>query len=220
MAIVLALAAMLLMSVLGAAAILNTSAETVVAANFRTAHEGLYAADAASEAGMAALEALPDWDAVLSGATRSPFVDGRPGGSRTLADGSRLDLDQVVNMTNCRRVSTCSASDLRATTSQRPWGANNPVWRLFAYGPLFTLFPGHAIDSTLYVVVLVADDPSETDNDPTRDGDGPLNPGTGVLVLHTEAFGPRAGHQVIEATIERFPPGMARIRVLSWRSGR
>ena len=57
------------------------------------------------------------------------------------------------------------ASDLIADTSQRPWGANNPVWRLFAYGPISILLPAPDVNSAYYIVVMVADDPSENDND-------------------------------------------------------
>ena len=116
------------------------------------------------------------------------FVDGPPSGVRTLADGSLLDLGQLVNMTNCRKVTACSASDLTANTAQRPWGANNPVWRLYAYGPLSSLLAAGMVDSNFYVVVMVADDPSENDDDPLHDGVAPTNPGAGVLSLRAEGI--------------------------------
>jgi hypothetical protein len=219
MAIIVALMSMLLMSALGAATILNTSAETLIAANFRDAQEGVYAADAALEFAIGDLEALPDWNAVLQGSTASSFVDGPPSGSRTLADGSLLDLGQLLNLTNCRKATSCSESDLVANTAPRPWGVNNPVWRLFTHGPLSTLFD-HAIDSTYYVVVMVADDPSENDNDPARDGSSTSNPGTGVLAVRAEAFGPRGAHHIIEATVGRPGGTLPRITVLSWRQVR
>jgi hypothetical protein len=53
---------------------------------------------------------------------------------------------------------------------------------------------------------MVADDPLETDDDPTRDGlaTGPLsNPGAGVLSVRTEAFGRRGAHRVLEGTVVR-----------------
>lgn len=181
MAIVLALMATLLMSVLGAALVLTTSSEALIAANFRDAQEGVYAADAALELAIDDLASVPEWTPVLDGSTGSAFVDGPPSGVRTLVDGSLLDLGQTVNMMNCRKATPCSAPNLMAVTAERPWGANNPVWRLFAYGPLSSLLPAHAIDSACYVIVMVADDPSENDNDPLHDGHGGTNPGTGVL---------------------------------------
>jgi hypothetical protein len=128
-----------------------------------------------------------------------------------------LDLGQTVNMMNCRKATPCNASNLTAMTAERPWGANNPVWRLFAYGPLSSLLPAGTIDSLAYVIVMVADDPSENDNDPLLDGHSASNPGTGLLVLRAEAFGSRGMHQVIESTIGRAGAGPAGIRVLSWR---
>ena len=217
MAIIVALMATLLMSALGAALVLTTSSDALIAANFRNAQEGVYAADAALERAIADLGPLADWNAVLDGSASSTFVDGSPGGVRTLTDGSSLDLDRTLNVLNCRKVTSCSASDLIANTAQRPWGANNPVWRLFAYGPLSGLLSPHAIESAYYVIVMIADDPSENDDDPLRDGQGPTNPGTGVLSLRAEAFGPRGARQVIEVTATR--PGMegVGVRVLSWR---
>jgi type IV pilus assembly PilX-like protein len=202
MAIIVALTATLLMSALGAALILTSSSEALIAANFRNAQEGLYAADAALERSMDDLGTVPDWNVILDGSTRSAFVDGAPSGVRTLADGSLLDLGETVNMTNCRKPTPCSASELTAITATRPWGANNPVWRMFAYGPLSSLLPAGTIDSLYYVIVMVADDP---------------NPGTGVLVVRAEAFGPRGTHQVIESAVGRPEPDRAGIRVLSWR---
>ena len=219
-AIILALMAMLLMSALGATLVLTTSSNSLIAANFRNAQEGVYAADAALERAMDDLAALADWNAVLDGSTSSAFADGAPGGVRTLADGSALDLVRAINLMNCQKVTACSASDLTASTAQRPWAANNPVWRLFAYGPLSSLFAPLPIKSAYYVIVMVADDPSENDNDPLHDGQSMTNPGTGVLELRAEAFGPRGTRQVVESTVARpGAPGVenAGLRVLSWR---
>ena len=218
MAIIVALMAMLLMSALGAALVLTTSSEAIIAANFRNAQEGVYAADAALEIAMDDLASMPEWNPALDGSAQAAFVDGPPSGVRTLADGSSLDLGQTVNMVNCRKVTPCSASNLTAITALRPWGANNPVWQLFVYGPLSSLLPGQAIDSAYYVIVMVADDPSENDNDSLHDGDdATTNPGSGVLALRAESFGPRGTRQVIELTVAR--PGVEEggVRVLSWR---
>lgn len=217
MAIILALMATLLMSALGAALVLTTSSEALIAANFRNAQEGIYAADAALGRAMDDLTSIPEWNAILDGSTQSAFVDGPPSGVRMLADGSVLDLARTVNMMNCRKATPCSAANLTTMTAERPWGANNPVWRLFAYGPLSSLLPAHAIESAFYVVVMVADDPSENDNDPLHDGHTGTNPGTGVLALRAEAFGPRGTHQVVEMTAARPEIEGAGPRVLSWR---
>jgi len=208
--------AMLMMSALGAALVLTTSIETTIAANFRDAQEGVYAADAAVELAMDHLAASPDWNPILQGMVQSAFVDGPPAGVRMLADGSLLDLGRALNMLNCRKVTTCTMSELIASTAQRPWGANNPVWRLFVYGPLSSLLRAHGVDSVYYVIVVAADDPSETDGNPFRDGDH-ASAGSGVLMLRAEAFGPRGAHQAIELTVaRRFEAGTPALRVLSW----
>ena len=217
MPVIIALMIMLLMSALGSALVLTTSSEVLISANFRNAQEGLYAADAALEIARDNLASIPDWNPVLDGSTRSAFVDGPPSGVRTLADGSLLDLGQTVNMMNCRKATPCSSSNLTAITALRPWGANNPVWKLFAYGPLSSLLTGHGIDSRYYVIVMVADDASENDNDPLRDGDSATNPGTGVLALRGQAFGPRQTRQVVELTVTRRGGAGGDVEVLSWR---
>ena len=65
------------------------------------------------------------------------------------------------------------------------------------------------------MLVLVGDDPSESDNDPLDDGGGPDNPGAGALLLRAQAFGPRNAHKTIEIAIAR--TGGGRVRLLSWR---
>jgi hypothetical protein len=80
---------------------------------------------------------------------------------------------------------------------------------LFAYGPLAALAPGAELPPLEYVVVLVADDPAENDNDPLHDGRTEANPGTGLLLLRAEAFGPDAAHSAVEATVARGVPGTA-----------
>jgi hypothetical protein len=217
MAIIVALMATLLMSALGAALVLTTSSDALIAANFRNAQQGLYAADAALERAIDHLAGVADWNAILDGSLQSPFVDGPPAGVRALDDGSLLDLGRTLNMINCRKVTSCSAANLTANTAQRPWGTNNPVWRLFAYGPLSTFFAPHSVDSAYYVIVMVADDASENDHDPLHDGDAESNPGTGTLALRAEAFGPRGTHQVVEMTVVRSGVQEADLLVLSWR---
>ena len=201
---VIALMAMLLMTALGVALILTTSTETLISGNFRNAHEGLYAADAAVERAMDDLLTVPDWNTLLNGTTQSAFIDGPASGARTLPDGSTIDLTQALSMANCSKVTTCSAADLTANASgDRPWGADNPVWQLYAYGPLTNMLPTSTINSSYYVIVMVGDDPSENDGNPLLDGNSQINPGTGVMAMRAEAFGPRGAHKVIQMTVAR-----------------
>jgi hypothetical protein len=87
---------------------------------------------------------------------------------------------------------------------------------LFAYSPAAALLPAGAVRSSFYLVVLVADDPSETDGNPAVDGSSPCgagesppacNPGSGALAVRAEAFGPRGAHQIAEAVLERAGDG-------------
>jgi hypothetical protein len=218
-AIVVAMMAMLLMMALASALVMTTSAETSIAASFRDSTEGVYAADAALERAIDDLSVAGDWNLVLGGVAPSAFVDGPPAGTRTLADGSTIDLTQLLSTSNCSNPSPCSIDEGNAVTRARPWGVNNPRWQLYAYGSLTRLLPGGTVSSPFYVVVLVADDGGENDGDPARDGSAPCrgvapvisgdpptascNPGAGVIELRAEAFGPRGAHKVVEMTIAR-----------------
>jgi type IV pilus assembly PilX-like protein len=215
-ALVIAVMAMTLMLALGSALILLSTSETAIAANFRASHESFYAADAAIERALVDLRNIPDWTPVLNGTIKSTFVDGPSSGVRTLPDGSRIDLGQIVNLANCQHSALCSPAEIAAVTQERPWGANNPNWTPFSHGALERLTSG-TVHSSFYMITLVGDDPSENDNDPAQDGmelGGQGNPGLGVLALRAEAFGPRAAHHVVEATIAR---SSTELRILSWR---
>jgi Tfp pilus assembly protein PilX len=202
-AVVIALMAMLLMTALGLALVMTTTSETKIAANYRDSQEALYAADAGLERSMEDILTVPDWNKLLDGSTQSAFIDGPPSGARTLADGTQLDLTQVVNMANCEKVTTCSVADMNANTGSRRWGLNNPRWQLYAYNSINNMLPTGTVNSPYYVVVLVGDDPSENDNDPLHDGADAGNPGSGVLSMRAEAFGPGGSFKVIEMTVSR-----------------
>ena len=213
-ALIVAMMAMLLMTALGVALVLTTSSETMIAGNFRNGQEALYAADAVVERAMDDILTVPDWNKLLDGSTQSAFVDGPPSGTRNLPDGSTIDLAQVLNLANCEHVATCTAAEMDAFSGIRPWTQNNPRWQLYAYGKLADMLPASdTINSAYYVMVMVADDPSDNDNDPFHDGVVPCayptivppacNPGTGVIAMRAEAFGPRGAHKVIEVTLAR-----------------
>jgi len=94
-------------------------------------------------------------------------------------------------------------------SAERPWGNNNPRWRVYACGALADLA---LAASPFYVVLLAADDPLETDGNPLADG---TSAGHDVLLLRGEAFGPGGIHSVVELTAARAEDGS--IRVLGWR---
>jgi hypothetical protein len=227
-ALVIAIRATTMMLSLGGALILLSSSETAIGANFRAAHEATYAADAMIERAIADLGRVPDWTTVLDGSVQSSFIDGASSGSRALVDGSAIDLAQITNLANCQKSTICSAADVAATTTERPWGANNPQWVLYAHGALADVLSAQRIHSACYVLAFVGDDPSENDDDPSVDGfsvAGRPNPGKGIVVIRAEAFGPRSAHRVLEATVARLEvppptpgePISTELRVLSWR---
>ena len=210
-ALVVALLATTLMAALGSALILNTTSDTMIAANFRAARAAQAAADGALVLAVAELSRAGDWNAVLAGG-RSRFVDGLSGGDRELP-GIRLNLSDVVSLANCAKSATCTEAEIDDVTAERPWGANNPRWTLYLYTPLRELAPSFE-EACCYVVALVADDPSETDSNPRVDGSGSSNPGAGILQVRAEAFGVHGAHAVAVATISR---RSGRLRVVSWR---
>ena len=210
-ALVIALMAMLLLMALGLSLVLSTGTEAMIAAHFRTSQEAFYAADAGLERVMDELESAADWNSVLRGAERSAFADGSPSGTRALSDASTIDLTKATNLLNCGHAGACTPAEMDNSTADRPWGLNNPRWSLYAYGPLSAMVSTNTINSSMYVAVWVSDDQTENDNDPTTDGDDPSNPGSRVMTIHAEAFGPGGTHKVLEATIGRTR------RLIAWR---
>jgi hypothetical protein len=203
---------MMVMSALGLSLALITSTERKVTAAYREGLAVLYAADAAIERVLPDI-ATVDVSRALRGEVMSSFTDGAPG-TRQLPDGASIELHTLTSMVTCGR-STCSAADLDAISAERPWGRNNPTWRLFGYGSLDSSDGG----GNTYVIVWIADDPSETDNDPSTDGagTGPEDAGRGRLSLLAHAYGPFRTHRIVEATIANTGSG---IRMLSWRTPR
>ena len=202
-ALVVALLSLLLLTALGLALTLTTATETAISANQRMSQETLNAADAAIERAMQDLLTVPEWNRVLSGADQSSFVDGSPSGPRSLPDGSTIDLTEILSLAQCGKLAGCSAAEIATNSPDRHWLANNPVWQMYAYGPISELLPAGTVNSPIYVVVMVGDDPSETDGNPLTDGNSGANPGSGVLSLRAEAFGPHGAHRVVEATVAR-----------------
>jgi hypothetical protein len=183
-ALVIALMAMLLLTALGAAVVMVTNTETSISANYKNSQEALYAADAAVERVVQDLLMVPRWNDILDGTSQSAFVDGSMSASKSLPGGGVITLSTAT-------VQLQSDSDAVAT-----WGANNPQWRLFAWGPIADMLPGDAIDSPMYVAVWIADDPAEADGNPAADTNG-------TLTLHAEAFGPAGTRKTIEVTVGR-----------------
>jgi hypothetical protein len=210
-ALIVALMSMILMMALGTALVLNTMTEGKIANNYRDGTEAVYAADAAIERVMQDILTVPDWNNIISGAQTSAFIDGPADGTLRTVPGGSLSLLQATNLVNCAKVETCSDADLNALTNERPWGKNNPRWKLYAYGPMSDMLPTNTINSPIYVIVWVADDPSENDCLPLKDGDTAAagcegsgqNPGRGVIAMRAHAYGGNGVERAIEVTLAR-----------------
>lgn len=87
------------------------------------------------------------------------------------------------------------------------WGLNSPVWRLYTCVlPRGVLRPDTALRPPT-VAIWLADDVSETDDDPILDTNW-------RITVRSEAFGQAGSHAAIEATVARMGP---EVRILSWR---
>jgi hypothetical protein len=183
-ALIIALMSMMLLTALAAATVMVSRTETLIANNYRMSQEALYAADAAIERVVQDLLMVPRWNDILSGTTVSGFIDGSASGSKTLPGGGTITL-------------SAATSELQSVTdAANQWGANNPQWRLYAWGPLSELTTQVTLDSPMYVAVWVADDPAEIDGNPLADVNG-------TLTLHAMAIGPSGTTKVVEVTVAR-----------------
>jgi Tfp pilus assembly protein PilX len=195
-AMIIALMSVLLLTALGLGLLMTTATEATITGNYRDNGESLYAADAGMERVMQDLLTVPDWNRVLQGEVQSSFVDGTPSGTRTLPGGGSIDLSAATNLLNCNKTSACTSAEMNASTAERPYGANNPRWKLFGYAPLANVLETGTVLSPMYVAVWVGDDPGEVDNNADADSNG-------VLLLRAQAFGPAGATNVIEITLAR-----------------
>jgi len=197
-AIVIALLATMLIAALGQGLVLLADTEQAIAANAHAGTEALYAADAGIACVVSELRRTTAWTGVLAGSLSSAFVDGTrtPRGP----SGEIIDLNALTSALQA----SAAATD--------PWGADNPSWRLYAYGPLAS-FTGSPRDRA-YVAVWVADDPADGDGNPVVDSNR-------VLTLLATGFGPSRSVRRIQATVGAPAGGVqSRPRVVSWREVR
>ena len=209
------------LSALGAGLILAVFMDRLATGNMSGSVAMLYAADAAIELAARDLSQVADWNSVLSGSRQSSFTDGALGGVRGIPGGGTVDLTAATNMLNCGKVSNCTIAQMTANSRERPWGANNPHWRLYAFGPMEQLAQFSA-PAPCYLAVWIADDDREKDDDPqadARDDDA----GHGIVRVHAEVFGRGGSRRAVEAELARACRGggvgacLPGIRVQSWQ---
>lgn len=195
-ALILALMSMMLLTALGATVVMVSRTETAIASNYKNSQEALYAADAAVERVVQDLLMVPRWNDILDGSMQSGFNDGAMSAQKTLPGGRKILL--------CCGPGSATAELQNMTDTADLWGANNPQWRLFAWGPISQLLDTTTIDSQMYVAVWVADDPADASLSTPNVADGnPLSDLNGTLTLHAEAIGPGGTRKVVEVTVAR-----------------
>ena len=180
--------------------VLTSVIETHIAAGTRDAEAALHAAEGASQRAVAELREM-DWTPV-PGLGTSALADGPSSGVRTLDDGTRLDLEVETAEITCGRRRACTASEVAALSARRPWGSGNPRWRLFLHAPMSTLLPGTVAPLPFYLVVWIADDPTEVDADSAVDSPSG-EPGHGVLLIAARAYGRRGVRRTVQLAVER-----------------
>ena len=211
-ALLTALIVMAIVAAMGLGLALTTSLEPLAAANYEANRSARLAAEAGVAIAVHELAGMADWNLVLAGLTGSAALE-QGSIDVDLPDGSRAGLDELTARATCGRPGTCLESERAAFITARPWGPNNPRWRVFGHGRLDRLVPQGAGLPPVVVVVWVADDPADVDGDPQADSGigagGVWRPGGCVLAVRAEAFGPRFAHRTVVATVARPAPGCA-----------
>lgn len=196
-ALITALMATMLLTALGMAAVLVSNTEGMITANYRRSSEGIYAADAAVEMAVQDLLMVPRWNDVISGGTVGAADVSSMTGSFVYGDANAVfNLPSGGTVSLCCTDGSVSYQLQNETNTANLWGTNNPSWRLYAWGPLSRILPTQTVESDAFVAVWVADDPSETDNNPAADSNG-------VLTLHAEAYGSGGMRKIVEVTVAR-----------------
>ena len=181
-ALIIALFAAVVLSGLGLGLLMLTNTEGTIAANYRAGNQTLYAADAAVERVLSDILMTPNWNDILTGATKSAFID-----STTTPT---LPSNELINLT------TLTAEMQASSDATASFGPNNPVWRLFAYGKLSQMASTNMLNSDEYVVVWVSDDPADGDGDSQADTNG-------VLTILAQAIGQMGSYRTVEVTIAK-----------------
>ena len=204
-ALVLALIFVVLAGAVGAAVVVSSRTETLIAASFRDARQALYTAEGALALAIQDLSTQPDWGTVLTGAAAGSFTDGAALGSRTLPSGSPILLC-------CGPSSLTGAVQLRADAG-RSWGSDTPQWVIFEWGRARDWMPAGQNQTPLYVIAWIADDPADGDGNPAADNNGRVQ-------IHAQALGASGIRRAVEAVVERPAGGAGVIRVVRWREVR
>ncbi len=192
-ALLLALLATIVLAVLGSGLIVLGNVETSLAQNHRTAGERRYAAEAAAERALAEVRTAASWSDLLTGLVRSSLF---ASSSQPMAPwGTTVDLQLLT-------------AELQAeSNAAAAWGANDPVWRIFASGAFDAAAGGAPGVPPAYLIVWVADDPMEIDGDPASDTNE-------TILVRALAVSPSGLRAAVQLTARRVA-GI--VKVMAWR---
>ncbi len=208
MALVAVLLTLVLLAALGGGLLQVATTESRIVLHHRQDIEALYAAEALVELIRAELASVSDVDALLAGTARATVIDGPPAGVRVV-HGAVFDLSAATNVEQCGRPTACSDAAIRAVTAERPRGADNPRWRLYAHGWLRQVVADSEAPP-IYLLAWVGDDPFETDGDALRDGSGR---GRGRVAIRIRAHGRQGARREVDGVVAGVPRNP---RVVRW----
>jgi hypothetical protein len=196
-ALILALLATTLITMIGLALLSATSVERLVAASHRVGQELFYACEAGLEQALRDLRHEADWNSVLAGHTVGTFA---------IAPAEHGEAWSSLTVLTLGRQ--------RESDELHGAGLDRPLWRLYGYGPLATLTLLESSAPRAFLVIWVADDALDGDGVPTQDRNG-------SILVHAEALGWQGARRAIDVVLRRDPlvegSPDARARITSWR---
>ena len=186
---------MMLLTALGAAVVMVSNTETMIAGNYRNSQEALYAADAAVERVVQDLLMVPRWNDILAGTVQSSLHRRRDDRDRRRCPAAARWCSAAAPIP---RPAQLQADDRHA----EPVGRQQPAVAAVRLGAAHR----HAAATSRSTARCTSPSGLPTIRRTRRrsDPDGnPLADANGTLTLHAEAFGPAGTRKVIEVTVAR-----------------
>jgi hypothetical protein len=215
-ALVVAVVLVLLLSAAGLGLALTSALEPSITRYFETGNRVANVAESAVVLAAHEVAGVADWTPVLRGDWPSALLDAAGDGTVVSVSPPAVTAGVLTSRASCGRETPCSDADTAEVTEDRPWGSNNPRFRLL--GVLRgERFGGEPALAPYVAAVWVGDDPAEADGDPVTDGGAPapwpagIPQGQGRMLIRAEAFGPGGVHRTAQATLER-GTGLPRLR--------
>ncbi len=216
-ALVAAVLLVLLLSATGLGLALTAGLEPATARAFEGRTLAVNAAESALLLTAHALAAVPDWNDALGPDWRPPLIEPAAPADAVRLGRRVVPVSVVTNLATCQQLEPCQPGDRIAVTGDRPWGTNNPDFRLVGRVILGGGAPGSAVageGSSAYV--WIGDDPSEIDGLADRDGgEAGILQGRDRLIVRAEAFGLQGAHAAVQAVAER-RGGAPPVRLRRW----